>query len=933
MSKSNLTGLASLSKDHSVPLGKRTMWRRMPLSTKESHTERCLRESFLDLRAMREVNDAKSSDSDEPAVANNNKAANIKRSMTMPGEEELVDVFSKEVSAEHVEDTALSVPLATRMSNFMTIRGQLVMVVLLHTLATIGVFQHFFHKKFLQRAEQVPDAAPNHWQKRMVPSFEFGAMHSLLFTMALLPLTMCRFTITKLRNSWFGKYFPFDYMIEFHKWLGYVMGVQLLVTFLVFVGHFAKLCDDYRNGIEKENFCESFRTEIMITGYAIIGIYLVMWFSSLHFIRGKKYFEVFYYTHHLFFAMYGVLVLHTLDDKVRDEGLERSQAWKWIVFPLPFYAIDRTIVALSSKKMKVRSGTLFFHPAALVLEIEKPAGFTFKAGQYVSLMIPQLTRLQWHPFSIASAPNDETIRVAIKARGPGSWTRKLFDFCDPTTQSAERLQEARSEMLVEIPSTILDNLDVWVMGPFGSPSQDVRRFEHAVLVGAGTGVVPMLSQVKDLIHRYAHSHPVGADATRLNSASDSDEDGDNEVSTDSMECEKNGSITKSSSVAASGRKNDFSTSSPVAVHEGVYVTEQSSAYESEWKVVQRWIRRKLEGCKYSTWSIFFLAIDFTAMMLMISLTSLHRYESLSHDALRTATGVTLGVYCFEGLMRFTSVWNEPTVNNPQKWEKLRIFIDATACVVMLVLYCSFYNTYSSYGGVEFAAFFARMAGYIWRVCMRWYTNPLSIQGSSHVFDKTNPNDSRVFSAKGIGALRSVKMLWVCHNLNAFRWVRDELVAVQELANKVCPSFLDLQVCITGTHVSRNKLRFHVEGSALEGHVTVAYPALVGSFRAMQLALHNESEKNRRQVVNVGVFFSGNLNMEWTVSHLARNFASDHYTRFYFRTENRDIVWKQPSRKSEIDDTEKMTEVQDYSRLMGNTAIEMSPMDDDMEAAT
>ena len=45
-------------------------------------------------------------------------------------------------------------------------------------------------------------------------------------------------------------------------------------------------------------------------------------------------------------------------------------------------------------------------------------------------------------------------------------------------------------------------LQVFVDGPFGSPSSNIYRAEHAVLIGTGIGVTPFASILQSIIHRY-----------------------------------------------------------------------------------------------------------------------------------------------------------------------------------------------------------------------------------------------------------------------------------------------------------------------------------------------------------------------------------------------------------------------------------------------
>lgn len=60
-----------------------------------------------------------------------------------------------------------------------------------------------------------------------------------------------------------------------------------------------------------------------------------------------------------------------------------------------------------------------------VLCLAVPRPFPFVAGQAVLLRVPALSRHQWHPFTIASAPADPMLRLYVKAAG--DWTGALLD--------------------------------------------------------------------------------------------------------------------------------------------------------------------------------------------------------------------------------------------------------------------------------------------------------------------------------------------------------------------------------------------------------------------------------------------------------------------------------------------------------------------------
>jgi hypothetical protein len=81
----------------------------------------------------------------------------------------------------------------------------------------MAVWFHFGYIKFRAVEAIVPNGANLYWWKRLVPPLEFGAMHAILLQMALLPLTMCRYTLTKAsENSTLASIIPFKRMTRMH---------------------------------------------------------------------------------------------------------------------------------------------------------------------------------------------------------------------------------------------------------------------------------------------------------------------------------------------------------------------------------------------------------------------------------------------------------------------------------------------------------------------------------------------------------------------------------------------------------------------------------------------------------------------------------------------------------------------------------------------
>jgi len=63
-----------------------------------------------------------------------------------------------------------------------------------------------------------------------------------------------------------------------------------------------------------------------------------------------------------------------------------------------------------------------------LLEIQRPANFEYRSGQWIRLACEPLGRGEYHSLTLTSAPHEDTLTVHVRAVGP--WTdnlRKLFD--------------------------------------------------------------------------------------------------------------------------------------------------------------------------------------------------------------------------------------------------------------------------------------------------------------------------------------------------------------------------------------------------------------------------------------------------------------------------------------------------------------------------
>ncbi|KAJ8252749.1 hypothetical protein GJAV_G00205140 [Gymnothorax javanicus] len=228
-----------------------------------------------------------------------------------------------------------------------------------------------------------------------------------------------------------------------------------------------------------------FTTIAGLTGVAITLALILIITSSMEVIR-RSYFEVFWYTHHLFVIFFIGLVIHGAGRIVRGQTAQSLRehnpqvcvryyeawghnstfcpvpnftgnppmTWKWVVGPMFLYVCER-IVRFFRSQQKVVITKVVMHPSK-TLELQmKMKGFRMEVGQYIFLKCPSISHLEWHPFTLTSAPEEDHFSVHIRI--VGDWTQGLYEACGgnkPGTQEAWKLPK------------------LGVDGPFGTASED-----------------------------------------------------------------------------------------------------------------------------------------------------------------------------------------------------------------------------------------------------------------------------------------------------------------------------------------------------------------------------------------------------------------------------------------------------------------------------
>lgn len=350
-----------------------------------------------------------------------------------------------------------------------------------------------------------------------------GAGLVLAYDGGLILLPMLRNVIRVIRPklAWL---FPADENIWFHRQVAYSMAFWAMVHT---TAHYVNFINVELTQVRKQKALDIHYTQPGgITGHFMLFIMLLMYTTAHHKIRAQA-FEVFWYTHHLaFFFMLG-LYTHATGCFVRDSVDPSTSpifpfyktdhclgylSWRFIIWPGIAYFGERMYREYRGR-LSTKLSKVLVHPSgAMELRIIKPS-FRYTAGQWLFIQVPEISSLQWHPFTITSAPEDPYVSVHI--RQVGDWTYALGERVGAgpsvvASMTKEALKGSEKDNETAIYGTRGDFVEIGgnqnlpavrIDGPYGAPAEDVFKCEVAVLIGAGIGVTPFASILKHIWYR------------------------------------------------------------------------------------------------------------------------------------------------------------------------------------------------------------------------------------------------------------------------------------------------------------------------------------------------------------------------------------------------------------------------------------------------
>ncbi|KAJ1943460.1 hypothetical protein FBU59_002905 [Linderina macrospora] len=240
--------------------------------------------------------------------------------------------------------------------------------------------------------------------------FADGTMCCLMFSFAMIFIFMSPTLLELLRRTFISRHISIEKNIHAHKIASYsvaIWGIAHVATFYYKFNLTAK-----KSGGKVSLGTKLFGSRLGVTGHLLWFSFFFIYVTSAPLVR-RRFHEVFYYTHHLFLAIVPLLFLH---------GSAASFQW-YFVAPGSIYVLDRMYRLMRSRFRHPKILSVIQHPSNVIeLRIEK-RGISAQVGQYVYLNVPSISYLQWHPFTLTSAPEEDELTLHIWVSG--DWTKRL----------------------------------------------------------------------------------------------------------------------------------------------------------------------------------------------------------------------------------------------------------------------------------------------------------------------------------------------------------------------------------------------------------------------------------------------------------------------------------------------------------------------------
>jgi hypothetical protein len=132
-----------------------------------------------------------------------------------------------------------------------------------------------------------------------------------------------------------------------------------------------------------------------------------------------------------------------------------------------------------------------------------PGGYS--EGHFAFINCPHVSKYEWHPFTISSAPQEPFITFHMRIQGEGSWTRRVHEYLKllaPPGKPGGELWHHNQTLgrRVQGNPTGPDGLPYFhLYGPCSAPTQHLSEYDEVMICASGIGVTPLASAMKSIV--------------------------------------------------------------------------------------------------------------------------------------------------------------------------------------------------------------------------------------------------------------------------------------------------------------------------------------------------------------------------------------------------------------------------------------------------
>lgn len=338
----------------------------------------------------------------------------------------------------------------------------------------VGAYWSWSANEKINKARREGTPALSRW----VPVAKwFGGMMCLNFSMLLIPVSRTFIRLLydhSIDNSTRAKcirvvflFIPLDHVLGIHATMGY------LGAFAAAMHVFAHVVD---YGTVPEEVWEIFGPGVWVSG-TLLTVILMLLIPATHRPVKSGQFEIFWATHNLFWFFFPLVVIH-------GENFIGPSYWKLVMLPGAIYVCERVYRYLQShRKVAIVSAT-FMGEKVISLEFTNKAFKNhYKEGQYAYICCPYVSKYEWHPFTISSAPQESTTTFHIRIQAEGSWTHQTRDYL--RLLSGNKVYQHFSHFVANSAITTPGKFEgpdgkrlFYIYGPCSAPTQHLSEYNE-----------------------------------------------------------------------------------------------------------------------------------------------------------------------------------------------------------------------------------------------------------------------------------------------------------------------------------------------------------------------------------------------------------------------------------------------------------------------